>query len=132
RRVLRVQFISLPLIALLVVVLNDRGFVIAAAAAVEGKRHEAAADHQSERHADAQERVAPVRQLDAAGMRGPTLIGDPCGTPEQQDQHDDRNPAAGHRVLLRMTPYEAMGPAPKDGYGSISLSSAGFAAVAAS
>ena len=43
-----------------VLLLHDGGLIVAASAAVEGKRHQAAADHQSEYDADTQERIAPV------------------------------------------------------------------------
>ena len=49
-----------------VLLLHDGGLIVAASAAVEGKRHQDAADHQSEYDADTQERMAPVGQINVA------------------------------------------------------------------
>src|SRR5262245_4402332 len=81
-------------------------------AAVEGERDQAAADHQAEDDADAQERVAPVRQFDPAGVGGPPLIEEVYGGDEQHAQDKDRDPAAGH-VIPRVSACTGFLPSPR-------------------
>src|SRR3981081_786606 len=59
----------------ILVFLHRRGLIVATPAAIEGKRNQATADHQSEYDADTQERVAPIGQFNAAGVCRPPLIG---------------------------------------------------------
>src|SRR5712692_9529814 len=68
----------------IVLFLHHRGFIVAASAAVESKRHQATADHQSEYDADTQERIAPIGQFNVAGVRRPPLVGAEQGRSEQQ------------------------------------------------
>src|SRR5262249_18168360 len=83
----------------IVLLLHHRWLIVTGSAAVESERHQAAADHQTEYDADAQERIAPVRQLDAAGVCRPPLIGAEQRCSEQQTQDQNSDPPAGHIVL---------------------------------
>jgi hypothetical protein len=75
---------SMPILAVAIfLLLEDGALVVAASAAIEGKRHQTTTNHQSENDADTQERVAPTGQFNVARMRRPSLIGDVYGSREQ-------------------------------------------------
>jgi hypothetical protein len=64
---------SMPILAVaILLLLEDGALVVAASAAIEGKRHQTTTNHQSENDADTQERVAPTGQFNVAGMRRPS------------------------------------------------------------
>jgi len=74
----------MPILAVaILLLLEDGALVVAASAAIEGKRHQTTTNHQSENDADTQERIAPTGQFNVARMRRPSLIGDVYGSREQ-------------------------------------------------
>src|SRR5262245_2658932 len=73
---------SMMIIQVAILPLHHRGLVVAAAAAVESKRHQATADHQPEYDTDRQERIAPIGHFNVAGVCRPPLIGTEQGRGE--------------------------------------------------
>src|SRR5262245_54718223 len=66
---------SMMIIQVAILPLHHRGLVVAAAAAVESKRHQATADHQPEYDPVREERIAPIAPFNGAGVCRPPVIG---------------------------------------------------------
>jgi hypothetical protein len=89
----------MPILAVAILLLLEDGtLVVAASAAVEGKRHQTTTNHQSENDADTQERVAPTGQFNVARSLYQMLFEELeqrglKGTPEYPKRHVQRRSA---------------------------------------